>query len=74
MVEKGTSRVKSGLAEMLNGGVITDVTTAEQAKITEDTAMIRTRGEPGTGNVIEAVRHMRLMNEQIPEHEMMQVR
>ena len=26
--------------------------------------MIRTKGEPGTGNVIEAVRHMRLMNEQ----------
>ena len=27
--------------------------------------MIRTKGEPGTGNVIEAVRHMRRMNEQI---------
>jgi len=27
--------------------------------------MIRTKGEPGTGNVVEAVRHMRLMNEQI---------
>ena len=27
--------------------------------------MIRTKGEPGTGNVIEAVRHMRLMNSQI---------
>ena len=171
MVEKGTYRVKSGLAEMLKGGVIMDVTTAEQAKIAEEAgavavmalervpadiraeggvarmadpkkikeimdavsipvmakvrighfaeaqilqalqvdyidesevltpadpdyhidkweftvpfvcgarnlgeacrriaegaAMIRTKGEPGTGNVIEAVRHMRLMNEQI---------
>jgi len=171
MMEKGTYRVKSGLAEMLKGGVIMDVTTAEQAKIAEEAgavavmalervpadiraeggvarmadptkvkeimeavsipvmakvrighfaeaqilqalevdyidesevltpadpdyhidkweftvpfvcgardlgeacrrigegaAMIRTKGEPGTGNVIEAVRHMRLMNEQI---------
>jgi len=171
MVEKGTYRVKSGLAEMLKGGVIMDVTTAEQAQIAEaagavavmalervpadiraqggvarmadptkvkeiletvsipvmakvrighfaeaqviqelgvdyvdesevltpadpnyhvnkwdftvpfvcgarnlgeacrrlaeGAAMIRTKGEPGTGNVIEAVRHMRLMNEQI---------
>jgi pyridoxal 5'-phosphate synthase pdxS subunit len=32
----GTMRVKSGLAEMLKGGVIMDVTTAEQAKIAED--------------------------------------
>ncbi len=185
MVEKGTYRVKSGLAEMLKGGVIMDVTTAEQARIAEtagavavmalervpadiraqggvarmadptkvreimDTvsipvmakarighfveaqvlealevdyidesevltpadphfhinkwaftvpfvcgardlgeacrriaegaAMIRTKGEPGTGNVIEAVRHMRLMNEQIravldaPEEELMTI-
>jgi len=183
MVEKGTYRVKSGLAEMLKGGVIMDVTTAEQAKIAEaagavavmalervpadirahggvarmadptkvkeilkavsipvmakarighfaeaqilqslevdyidesevltpadphfhinkweftipfvcgarnlgeacrriaeGAAMIRTKGEPGTGNVIEAVRHMRLMNEQLrqvlaaPESELM---
>jgi pyridoxal 5'-phosphate synthase pdxS subunit len=34
--EIGTFRVKSGLAEMLKGGVIMDVTTAEQAKIAED--------------------------------------
>ena len=183
MVEKGTFRVKSGLAEMLKGGVIMDVTTAQQAKIAESAgavavmalervpadirahggvarmadparvkeildavsipvmakvrighfveaqilqalevdyidesevltpadphyhidkwaftvpfvcgardlgeacrriaegaAMIRTKGEPGTGNVIEAVRHMRLLNEQIrevlaaPEEELM---
>ncbi|HDS29236.1 MAG TPA: pyridoxal 5'-phosphate synthase lyase subunit PdxS [Candidatus Acetothermia bacterium] len=171
MEQKGTYRVKSGLAEMLKGGVIMDVTTAEQAKIAEaagavavmalervpadiraqggvarmadprkvreimaavtipvmakvrighfaeaqvlqslrvdyidesevltpadptfhvckwdftvpfvcgardlgeacrriaeGAAMIRTKGEPGTGNVIEAVRHMRRMNQQI---------
>jgi len=184
-MEKGTYRVKSGLAEMLKGGVIMDVTTAEQAKIAEEAgavavmalervpadiraeggvarmadptkvkeimdavsipvmakvrighfaeaqilqalgvdyidesevltpadpdyhinkwgftvpfvcgardlgeacrriaegaAMIRTKGEPGTGNVVEAVRHMRLMNEQIrsvlsaPESELMTI-
>ena len=183
MTKKGTFRVKSGLAEMLKGGVIMDVTTAQQAKIAETAgavavmalervpadiraqggvarmadpkkvaeiqaevsipvmakvrighfveaqilqalevdyidesevltpadpqyhidkwaftvpfvcgarnlgeacrriaegaAMIRTKGEPGTGNVIEAVKHMRLMNEQIrevlaaPEEELM---
>lgn len=36
MEEKGTLKVKSGLAEMLKGGVIMDVTNAEQAKIAED--------------------------------------
>ena len=34
--ETGSFTVKSGLAEMLKGGVIMDVTTAEQAKIAED--------------------------------------
>jgi pyridoxal 5'-phosphate synthase pdxS subunit len=34
--ERGTVRVKRGLAEMLKGGVIMDVTTADQAKIAED--------------------------------------
>ena len=36
MTETGTLRVKTGLAEMLKGGVIMDVTDAEQAKIAED--------------------------------------
>src|SRR5436853_5850703 len=36
MAEIGTMRVKSGLAEMLKGGVIMDVTTAEQARIAEE--------------------------------------
>jgi len=35
-VETGTWRVKSGLAQMLKGGVIMDVVTADQAKIAED--------------------------------------
>src|SRR6266511_1082255 len=85
----GTARVKRGLAEMLKGGVIMDVVTADQAKIADEAhhidkwgftvpfvcgatnlgealrrlaegaAMIRSKGEAGTGNVIEAVRHMR---------------
>jgi pyridoxal 5'-phosphate synthase pdxS subunit len=38
--ETGTFRIKSGLAEMLKGGVIMDVTTAEQAKIAEDAGAV----------------------------------
>jgi pyridoxal 5'-phosphate synthase pdxS subunit len=38
--ETGTFRVKSGLAEMLKGGVIMDVTTAEQARIAEDAGAV----------------------------------
>lgn len=34
-------------------------------RISEGAAMIRTKGEAGTGNVVEAVRHMRTMNEEI---------
>ena len=36
MTEIGTLRVKTGLAEMLKGGVIMDVVDAEQARIAED--------------------------------------
>lgn len=36
MKQIGTPRVKTGLAEMLKGGVIMDVTTAEQARIAEE--------------------------------------
>src|SRR5512143_1053479 len=35
-MEQGTFRVKAGLAEMLKGGVIMDVTTPEQAKIAQE--------------------------------------
>ena len=38
--ELGTQRVKRGLAEMLKGGVIMDVVTAEQAKIAEDAGAV----------------------------------
>ncbi len=40
MEEKGTLRVKTGLAEMLKGGVIMDVTTPEQAKIAEEAGAV----------------------------------
>lgn len=40
MVEEGTLRVKTGLAEMLKGGVIMDVTNVEQAKIAEDAGAV----------------------------------
>jgi pyridoxal 5'-phosphate synthase pdxS subunit len=36
-------------------------------RIDEGAAMIRTKGEPGTGNVVEAVRHMKLVNREIVE-------
>ncbi|MBU4438047.1 MAG: pyridoxal 5'-phosphate synthase lyase subunit PdxS [Acetobacterium sp.] len=34
-------------------------------RISEGASMIRTKGEPGTGDVVQAVRHMRLINQQI---------
>ncbi len=40
MAERATFRVKRGLAEMLKGGVIMDVTTAEQARIAEDAGAV----------------------------------
>jgi len=46
-------------------------------RIGEGAAMIRTKGEAGTGNVVEAVRHVRAINEEIrqvvhcPEDELM---
>jgi pyridoxal 5'-phosphate synthase pdxS subunit len=40
MADLGTMRVKSGLAEMLKGGVIMDVTTAEQARIAEEASAV----------------------------------
>src|SRR5213080_690641 len=40
MHETGTMRVKSGLAEMLKGGVIMDVVNAEQAKIAEEAGAV----------------------------------
>ncbi|HVE77133.1 MAG TPA: pyridoxal 5'-phosphate synthase lyase subunit PdxS [Actinomycetota bacterium] len=40
MAETGTARVKRGLAEMLKGGVIMDVTTAEEAVIAEEAGAV----------------------------------
>ena len=40
MAEIGTMRVKSGLAEMLKGGVIMDVTDADQARIAEEAGAV----------------------------------
>ena len=40
MAELGTMRVKSGLAEMLKGGVIMDVTNAEAARIAEEAGAV----------------------------------
>lgn len=34
-------------------------------RINEGASMIRTKGEPGTGDIVQAVRHMRMMNSQI---------
>jgi pyridoxal 5'-phosphate synthase pdxS subunit len=39
-VETGTWRVKAGLAQMVKGGVIMDVVTADQAKIAEDAGAV----------------------------------
>lgn len=36
-------------------------------RIAEGAAMIRTKGEPGTGDIVQAVRHMRKINTQIAE-------
>lgn len=34
-------------------------------RISEGASMIRTKGEPGTGDIVQAVRHMRMMNAEI---------
>lgn len=36
-------------------------------RISEGASMIRTKGEPGTGDIVQAVRHMRMINQQIRE-------
>lgn len=36
-------------------------------RINEGASMVRTKGEPGTGDVVQAVRHMRKMNQQIAQ-------
>ena len=36
-------------------------------RIGEGASMLRTKGEPGTGNIVEAVRHIRLVNQQVKQ-------
>ncbi len=43
-------------------------------RINEGAAMIRTKGEAGTGNIVEAVKHINLINEQIKELKNMSAR
>jgi pyridoxal 5'-phosphate synthase pdxS subunit len=54
-METGTFRVKAGLAEMLKGGVIMDVVTAEQAKIAEDAGVARMSDPTKIVEIQEAV-------------------
>ena len=42
-------------------------------RIAEGASMIRTKGEPGTGDVVQAVRHMRMMNAEIRRIQNMRV-
>ena len=70
--ETGTFRVKSGLAEMLKGGVIMDVVTPEQAKIAEDAGAVAVmalervpadiRAEGGVARMADATKVEEIMN------------
>src|SRR5438046_5000809 len=72
MAELGTMRVKSGLAEMLKGGVIMDVRTAEQAKIAEEAGAVAVmalervpadiRAEGGVARMADAAKVQEIMN------------
>src|SRR5487761_774740 len=50
----GTELVKRGLAEMLRGGVIMDVVTAEQARLAEDTGAVAVMAQARIGHFAEA--------------------
>src|SRR2546422_501669 len=79
--ETGTLRVKTGLAEVLTPAdeahhidkwefTVPFVCGARDLgealrRIAEGAAMIRTKGEAGTGDVVQAVRHMRKIQGQI---------
>src|SRR5439155_12531125 len=70
--ETGTFRVKSGLAEMLKGGVIMDVTTAEQARIAEEAGAVAVmalervpadiRAEGGVARMADAAKVREIMD------------
>ena len=54
MHEIGTMRVKSGLAEMLKGGVIMDVVDAEQARVAEEAGAVAVMAKCRIGHFDEA--------------------
>jgi pyridoxal 5'-phosphate synthase pdxS subunit len=70
--ETGTFRVKSGLAEMLKGGVIMDVTTADQARIAEEAGAVAVmalervpadiRAEGGVARMADAAKIREIMD------------
>ena len=70
--ETGTLRVKVGLAEMLKGGVIMDVTNADQAKIAEDAGAVAVmalervpadiRKEGGVARMADPLKIMEIMD------------
>ena len=70
--QKSTWRTKVGLAEMLKGGVIMDVTNAEQAKIAEETGAVAVmalervpadiRKEGGVARMADPVKIVEIMN------------
>ena len=70
--ETGTFRVKAGLAEMLKGGVIMDVTTAEQARIAEEAGAVAVmalervpadiRAEGGVARMADAAKVKEIMD------------
>jgi pyridoxal 5'-phosphate synthase pdxS subunit len=70
--ETGTFRVKSGLAEMLKGGVIMDVTTADQARIAEEAGAVAVmalervpadiRAEGGVARMADAAKIQEIMD------------
>src|SRR5205814_8500741 len=72
MAELGTMRVKSGLAEMVKGGVIMDVTTADQAKIAEEAGAVAVmalervpadiRAEGGVARMADAAKVREIMD------------
>lgn len=71
MTETGTDTLKRGLAQMLKGGVIMDVTTAEQAKVAEEAGAVAVmalervpadiRAEGGVARMADPVRIKEIM-------------
>ncbi|MDF0196776.1 tRNA-dihydrouridine synthase [Staphylococcus pseudintermedius] len=64
-------RAAGGVARACNPSIVEEVMNAvsipvmAKCRIGEGAAMLRTKGEPGTGNIVEAVRHMRQVNQEV---------